>query len=801
MNTELNLSKSARAAFLAAALLFPAACGVIAQTVPDPVDTSPPASPVAPAQATNTSIRFRVLDSVSSAPLEGVKIRAFGRSPLTDTAGSCSFALPKPPTNDFSYVVTLTKDGYVSKTITWASSRMDRFADIPADYTAKMDKAAKIGGVLKSQDGQPLAGAIIRFSGINPAGPNERERSIVAPNFLNEKTDENGRWQCNLVPQDFSNLIFRVILPDFLPVTFGCEGSTVGGEGVVRLPAADFLSGEAVMVVGHGVTVAGIIVDTSGKPVPGAVLTRNHEWRNAAAMLKTDSDGRFKIPNLLPGDQALTIQAQGLEPQTLEFAVTNPMPEIKITLNPGKIFKGRVLDESGSPVAGASVQLDRVNLEPLEFDWSTTTGSDGRFEWDSAPSGEHPYLITADGCNLRSEPALLADGTEKTITLRKANGKTDVDGKVTDSLTHQPVENYTITVYITTDQGTTHAEKEVSSPTGDYLVEIDQKVTSFTLEFRQPGYLAASTEPKSPGDGDQREDVVLEKGIPSTIAGRLTVPGYTEKINWQAGQTLALTASVPDPEMPDFPDDAAKEKWMSRFLKSPEGKAWQRAQRAFATVPEQDGSFAFQEIPPGNYQFRVQLRETPELGGGKIAALSTNLIVKTISDAAALAAAAPPRVNLGVIALRQALALRVGDPAPLFETVTTDGHPLNLAELRGKYVLVDFWATWCGPCVAEMPNLKAVYDKHSKDARFAMVSLSVDAKPAQPIDFAKKNGIQWIQGFLGEAQKSPVTDLYGVEGIPAIFLIGPDGKILARDLRGAEIDQAVTDAMAPHGAY
>ena len=236
-----------------------------------------------------------------------------------------------------------------------------------------------------------------------------------------------------------------------------------------------------------------------------------------------------KSPICCPAIWRSRLQAKGLEPQTLDLAITNPMPELKVEMLPGKIFKGRVLDDAGKPVAGASVQMDRVNLEPLEFDWSATTDSEGRFEWDSAPSGEHPYLITADGYSLRSEPALASDGSEKTITLRKPNGKTDVDGRVTDAATHAPLEKFTITVYITTDQGTTHAEKQVSSPTGDYLVEVDQKVTSFSLEFRQPGYLTASTEAKSPGDGDQREDVQLEKGTLSLVAGRLTVPGYREQ--------------------------------------------------------------------------------------------------------------------------------------------------------------------------------------------------------------------------------------------------------------------------------
>jgi len=107
---------------------------------------------------------------------------------------------------------------------------------------------------------------------------------------------------------------------------------------------------------------------------------------------------------------------------------------------------------------------------------------------------------------------------------------------------------------------------------------------------------------------------------------------------------------------------------------------------------------------------------------------------------------------------------------------------------KGKYLLVDFWASWCGPCKAEIPNIKAVYEKYAGED-FDVLSVAVWDKPEDTARAAAELGISWNQ--IVNAQQIP-TDLYGIEGIPHIILIGPDGIILNRDLRGAEIETTVS---------
>lgn len=110
---------------------------------------------------------------------------------------------------------------------------------------------------------------------------------------------------------------------------------------------------------------------------------------------------------------------------------------------------------------------------------------------------------------------------------------------------------------------------------------------------------------------------------------------------------------------------------------------------------------------------------------------------------------------------------------------------------KGKYVLVDFWASWCGPCKREIPNIAAVYKKYAGE-KFDVLSVAVWDKVEDTKAAAKEHGVVWNQ--IVDAQRIP-TDIYGIQGIPQIMLFGPDGTILKRDLRGEGIEAAVKEAL------
>ena len=128
-----------------------------------------------------------------------------------------------------------------------------------------------------------------------------------------------------------------------------------------------------------------------------------------------------------------------------------------------------------------------------------------------------------------------------------------------------------------------------------------------------------------------------------------------------------------------------------------------------------------------------------------------------------------------------------GGMAPDINMPDTSGKPFALSMLRGKYVLVDFWASWCGPCRGENPNVVKAYNTY-KDKNFTVLGVSLDKEKQPWLDAIKADGLTWNHVSDLKYWSSAAVSLYGFDGIPFNVLVDPAGKIIATNLRGADLD-------------
>ena len=137
---------------------------------------------------------------------------------------------------------------------------------------------------------------------------------------------------------------------------------------------------------------------------------------------------------------------------------------------------------------------------------------------------------------------------------------------------------------------------------------------------------------------------------------------------------------------------------------------------------------------------------------------------------------------------------QVGDMAPDVALPTPEGKKVALSSLKGHYVLLDFWASWCGPCRGENPNVVAAYNKY-KDRNFTIYGVSLDSNKDPWEKAINSDGLTWTQVSELKGWSSSVAGLYGIQSIPQNFLIDPTGKIIAHNLRGPALEETLESTL------
>ena len=133
--------------------------------------------------------------------------------------------------------------------------------------------------------------------------------------------------------------------------------------------------------------------------------------------------------------------------------------------------------------------------------------------------------------------------------------------------------------------------------------------------------------------------------------------------------------------------------------------------------------------------------------------------------------------------------------APLdLEFVALDGRKVAMSDLKGKVVLIDFWATWCKPCIAEIPRIKGVYDRY-RDKGFEIVGISFDSKRSDLKDYIAGQRMDWPQYFDGRGWDSKIGERFSIRSIPTMWLLDKQGRIISTKVRGSNLERYLREAL------
>jgi peroxiredoxin len=498
------------------------------------------------------------------------------------------------------------------------------------------------------------------------------------------------------------------------------------------------------------------------RPVKDADVTIDMQGRRWDA--KTDERGRFEIRGLPSGGGLLMVSRAGFARQRQPVRVETGAPDVRVLLHPERPVRLRLVNDRGEPISNAEIEL-----EADDDTFAATTDADGHADvhgisyesTEIAWRASHPDGVRMLGFNhmldsggqpeptVTTRPAASRPGGVHTLVLPRG-GK--VTGKVVDAAQGEPVIGARIMI--------------VDGPTSDTAIDWTDGEGQFEIPGIMPGAIVVAVQ-----HPDYAPELVEDEAR----------AGWARKIPVRLGKGKPLAGVVVDEKGKGLGQvQVVCTQWRNHDVIGLRALTDEEGRFAFEHAP--DGPIEFAFYRPGGGRFRGQT-----LTAGKTDYRFTLTTETRPRDTAAGGEEAAPR----------RAALEVGKPAPDFSVTAIDGTSYRLSKLRGKYVFVDVWATWCPPCRAEMPVLKQLREQTKSRSDFVMLGISLDATADAVKAFAEKEKLTWPLVAGPDSGAEAAAEAFGVKFIPFNVLIGPGGKILAIEVHGPDLPQRIQDLAKP----
>lgn len=466
---------------------------------PAPADApAPPAVAAKPAAA--RTIRVVVLDPQGK-PLADAKIHASiwtnekgfkaNRDYYTDAAGTVQVELPKT-----FYILRLwaRKTQYAPMFANWEQNELASGSGPGDQYTFRLERAVAARGRIVDEHGKPIAGAQVRVMVANKPKPAQSDGRASYNTWLAEAnelvTDSQGRWQIANVP-DHRQLELSLLVshPDY--VSDDRWGVLQKAAGITT---AMLLQGTATLTLKPGVIVRGTVTDPAGKPLKDALVVVGDDpyFSQLPSKFPTDSEGRFRLPTLPPGETTLTVIAHGWAPQMHKVSLRPALQPQNFRMGPGKTLRLRIVDSAGKPMRAIVHLLGWNGKKSLSWSHNSNhpavpdpkipsqADANGIWEWTWAPDGPVRVYVYLPGFAY-PEAEIAAGEPMRTIVLKSEHR---ITGRVTDVVTGKPIPEFTIIPIDVFRKDWLHAERGNAKAGKDGRLEYLAERTDIPLRLR-----------------------------------------------------------------------------------------------------------------------------------------------------------------------------------------------------------------------------------------------------------------------------------------------------------------------------